>query len=251
MAESREPAATSSPSVGLLYPGYGAEDDFPALEARLGGAVRLPLVHTSVGEDAHRVDALLDLGSDVRLHDGARVLGSERPDSIMWACTSGSFVFGWDGAHDQVRELAAAAGLPASSTSIAFVNAARALQLRSVAVAASYPEDVAARFRDFLGHGGIDVTTVVSNDIVTAAEVGTLGKEAVLELVAAVSDDEAEAVLVPDTAMHSLAWLDELEAAAGKPVLTANQVTIWEGLRLLGPVPKLSATGSLFRDGAE
>ncbi|MGI8954190.1 MAG: hypothetical protein ACR2FL_06390, partial [Nocardioidaceae bacterium] len=63
-----------SRTVGLLYPGHGAEDDFAALDARLDGAVRLPLVHTSVGEDAHRVDALLDLGSSARLADGARTL---------------------------------------------------------------------------------------------------------------------------------------------------------------------------------
>ena len=47
------------PTVGLLYPGHSAEDDFPALEERISGAVRLPVVITSVGEDAHRVDALL------------------------------------------------------------------------------------------------------------------------------------------------------------------------------------------------
>lgn len=243
----------SRPSVGLLYPGYGAEDDFPALEARLEGAVRLPLVHTSVGEDAHRIDALLDLGSHTRLHDGARVLATEHPDSIMWACTSGSFVFGWDGARSQVQEIAATVGLPASSTSIAFVNAVRALGLESVAVAASYPEDVAASFRHFLTSGGIGVTTMVSSDIITAAEVGTLDKHAVLALVAGViqggEDGGPDAVLVPDTAMHSLAWLEELEEAAGKPVLTANQVTVWEGLRLLGPVPNLPGMGSLFRAG--
>ena len=50
-------------TVGLLYPGHSAEDDFPALEARTDGAVRLPVVITSVGEDAHQVDALLDLGA--------------------------------------------------------------------------------------------------------------------------------------------------------------------------------------------
>ena len=43
------------PTVGLLYPGHSAEDDFPALEERISGAVRLPVVITSVGEDAHRV----------------------------------------------------------------------------------------------------------------------------------------------------------------------------------------------------
>ena len=133
-------------TVGLLYPGHSAEDDFPALEARIDGAVRLPVVITSVGEDAHQVDALLDLGSDERLAEGAARLADEKPDAVMWACTSGSFVFGPDGARDQVSAVATAAGVPASSTSIAFVDALRHLGIRRVAVAASYPEDVARHF---------------------------------------------------------------------------------------------------------
>ncbi len=31
-------------AVGLLYPGHSAEDDYPALEARLDGSIRLPVV---------------------------------------------------------------------------------------------------------------------------------------------------------------------------------------------------------------
>jgi len=34
--------------------------------------------------------------------------------------------------------------------------------------------------------------------------------------------------------MHTLGVIPEAEAAIGKPVLTANQVTIWQGLQLLG-----------------
>ena len=59
-----------------------------------------------------------------------------------------------------------------------------------------------------------------------------------------------EDALVPDTAMHTLAIVDELEAAVGKPVLTANQVTVWKGLQLVGPVPRLAGLGALFRIGA-
>jgi maleate cis-trans isomerase len=47
--------------------------------------------------------------------------------------------------------------------------------------------------------------------------------------------------------MHSLAWLDDLEEAIGKPVLTANQVTIWEGIRIAGGSTRLDGMGSLFR----
>ncbi|MBU8817448.1 maleate cis-trans isomerase [Mycolicibacterium goodii] len=233
-------------TVGLLYPGHSAEDDFPALEARVGGTVRLPVVITSVGEDAHRVDALLDLGRAERLADGAAQLASEKPDAVMWACTSGSFVFGPEGAAEQVAGVAAAAGVPASSTSIAFVDAAKHLGVRRVAVAASYPEDVAQHFVAFLRAGGVEVVAMGSHGIITAAEVGTLDREDVIAMVKAGDHPDADAVLVPDTAMHTLEIIGDLEAAVGKPVLTANQVTVWKGLQLLGPVPALPGLGALF-----
>ncbi len=132
------------------------------------------MVITSVGEDAHRVDALLDLGSVERLADGVVKLAEAQPEAVMWACTSGSFVFGPAGARDQAAKVAAAAGVPASSTSIAFVDALRHLGIRRVAVAASYPEDVAAHFVRFLSADGVDVVAMGSHGIVTAAEVGTL-----------------------------------------------------------------------------
>ena len=234
-------------TVGLLYPGFGAEDDFPALEERLGGAVRLPLVHTSVGEDAHRVDALLDLGSAKRLADGAADLRPHDPDSVVWACTSGSFVFGWDGAREQAQGVADVLQLPVSSTSIAFVEALKAMGLSRVAVAASYPEDVAVHFVDFLKHGDVQTVSFGTHGIYTAAEVGLLTKEQVIVMVEAADVPDAEAVLVPDTAMHSLMWLDDLEAAVGKPVLTANQVSVWEGLRIAGGPTTFDGLGALFR----
>lgn len=233
-------------TVGILYPGHSAEDDFGALEARLRTTVRLPVVITSVGEDAHRVDALLDLGRTERLADGVARLGAARPDSMMWACTSGSFVFGRDGARRQADEVATASGVPASSTSIAFVDALQHLGIQRVAVAASYPQDVAAHFVDFLSDGGVDVVAMGSHGIITAAEVGLLEQAQVLAMVRAADHPDAEAVLVPDTAMHTMGFVDQLEAAVGKPVLTANQVTVWKGLQLIGPVPHLPGLGRLF-----
>lgn len=53
-----------------------------------------------------------------------------------------------------------------------------------------------------------------------------------------------------DTALHTVAWLDEIEARIGKPVLTANQVSLWQGLRLAGPQPTRTGLGTLFRNPA-
>jgi maleate cis-trans isomerase len=236
-------------TAGILYPGYSAEDDYPTLERLLGDDIRLPLVHTLMREDAHRVDALLDIGSEDVLAEGARKLLEYRVRSVIWACTSGSFVFGWQGARDQVEKLQAVTGLPTSSTSFAFVHAAARLGLRRVAVAATYPADVAAKFVEFLQAAGLEVVRLSSRGIVTAAEVGTLGREEVLAFAAANDDDRAEALLMPDTALHTAAWLGDLEDRLGKPVLTANQVSAWEALRLAGDDGVHDGLGTLFRMG--
>ena len=81
----------------------------------------------------------------------------------------------------------------------------------------------------------------------TAAEVGTLGPDRICEFVAAGDHPEAEAVLVPDTAMHSDALVAELEVSLAKPVLTANVVTMWEALRLAGALATTRADGRLGR----
>ena len=52
--------------------------------------------------------------------------------------------------------------------------------------------------------------------------------------------------------MHSAGWVAGLEeAVGGKPVLTANQVTLWQALRLVGgrPFQVDESMGSLFGDG--
>lgn len=238
-------------TIGMLYPGYGAEDDYPYMEELLGEGVSLPLVHTSVGVDAHEVQALLDLGKSERLLEGAEALRAAKPDAVMWACTSGSFVFGWEGARQQALEVQEALEVPASSTSLAFVDAVRALGLDSVAVAATYPEDVSRHFVELLSRGGIEVTQLVSHDIPTAALAGELDREGVLDLARSNDSPEAQAILIPDTALHSARWINELEAALGKPVLTANQVTVWQGLRLAGALHPCDALGYLFKHTAD
>ncbi|RZS36549.1 maleate cis-trans isomerase [Herbihabitans rhizosphaerae] len=236
------------PTVGFLYPGYSAEDDYPTFERMLGN-VRLVVRHTLMRTDAHEVNALLDIGGEDVLGEGADALRAQGVDAAVWACTSGSFVFGWDGAEAQVEGVRTASGVPASSTSFAFVNACRALDVRRVAVAATYPRDVASRFVEFLGHVGIEVTSLSYEGIFTAAEVGTLTREQVIDFVAANDHPDAEAVLVPDTALHTADCLEDLETRIGKPVLTANQVTVWEGLRLIGDHSTREGLGTLFRCG--
>lgn len=154
-----------------------------------------------------------------------------------------------------------------SSTSFAFAHAVRALGVGRVAVAARYPRDVTDRFVAFLEAAGTEVVPergsrpaagAAASPGAGGSSAGAPGeaadpeaseadtRERVMELARAGDHPDAEAVLLPDTALHTVAYLPELEEALGKPVLTANQVTVWEGLRLTERRARGRGLGTLF-----
>lgn len=233
-------------TVVLLYPGHSAEDEYAWLEQRLPG-VRLPVEHTWEGSTVHEVDALLRLGARDRLVPAAtRARHLHSPDAVMWACTSGSFVYGSKGIHRQARWITDAAKAPGSSTSIAFIEALRFLRVRKVAVAATYPPVVTGHFVHLLGDEGFTVSACRSHHVPSGEAAGDLSSESVWQLIGDRHPGGVEAVLVPDTALHTLALVEELENGLDKIVLTANQVTAWYGLRLAGWRGRAEGLGRLF-----
>ncbi|OII66317.1 decarboxylase [Streptomyces sp. CC53] len=198
-------------TVGLLRPEGHAEDDYRRIETLLDSDIRVDSVaYGGPDEDPERLAAEAE---------GLRLAGAE---AVVWAATGASFVRGWESAHEQARALALAAGVPASSTSIGFAHAVRAVGAARVAVAATYPGDVTEGFARFLEAAGIEVVGPRR-----AHAAGPLP-----DLVRAADEPGAQAVLVPDTALATVSLLPDAEAAVGKPVLTGTLVTVWEGLRL-------------------
>ncbi|WP_272027824.1 maleate cis-trans isomerase [Kocuria rosea] len=232
-------------TVAILYPGHSAEDEFPALEQLVPDS-SFPVVHTWEGSTDHDVEALLALGSRENLVPSAEKARSLSPDAAMWACTSGSFVYGAEGCREQAGWVEEAAGVPSSSTSLAFAEAVHHLGLRRVAVAATYPEDVASHFVRLLEEDGITVTALSTYDVPSGEDAGLLDEEWVLETACAADLTGAECLLIPDTALHTVTVLPRLEEALGVPVLTANQVTAWRGLRLAGHPARAEGLGALF-----
>ena len=57
---------------------------------------------------------------------------------------------------------------------------------------------------------------------------------------------EAEAVFVGCTGQRVGRLLDSIEDRLGKPVLSANQVTVWHALQLIDREPVVPGRGSLF-----
>lgn len=231
--------------IGILYPAYSAEDDYPRLAGALKPAVEVRVVHTD-SPNLHRIEETLVTGSRECLLAGAEELRPYNVAVCMWACTSASFAFGVEGARRQAQDLAYALGVPSSSTSLAFLSACKALGLKRVAVASTYPEALSNAFRDFLETGGLEVVHMGCLGVWSGDESALIERDEVLRFACANDHPGAEAVLIPDTALHTAGFLPELEAAVGKVVLTANQVTMWEALRLANRLTPQSGLGQLM-----
>ncbi|HEY8979150.1 MAG TPA: decarboxylase [Streptomyces sp.] len=207
-------------ALGLLVPGEPAEDDYPRVEQLLGSDIRIDLIRADpAGDSPERLAACTE---------ELRLAGA---DSVVWASVTGAVTEGWEGAIGQVRGLARTAGLPASSTAFGFVHAARELGVTRVAVVTAH-EDPA--FTEFLREGGVGVVSTAPLGADLAASVHPA------------AHTDAQALLLPDTSLRTVAHLPALERQLGKPVLTAHQITAWEALRLTERRVNAPQLGSLF-----
>jgi maleate isomerase len=102
---------------------------------------------------------------------------------------------------------------------------------------------VTSRLIGFLAEAGLRTETTRVLDCATSAQSHALDLDAVL----AAQPPGTRPLVLPDTAVDTLHRLPELEARAGRPVVTANQVSLWAGLRLVGAATVLPEAGRLFQ----
>ncbi|WP_238335624.1 maleate cis-trans isomerase family protein [Serinicoccus kebangsaanensis] len=186
-------------------------------------------------------------------HDLSTVL----PSVVAYGCTSGSFVAGVDG-EVALREAIVEAGAPAAvTTSGAAVAALRALGVRRVAVVTPYDESVTDSLGRFLAQAGLEV--VGTGHLGLVGEIWTVPEAVTADLVRRTVRAGAEAVFISCTNLRTYDILAPLEAELGIPVLSANQVTLWQalgavGLTAVGPgqvllehQPAVGAEGTISR----
>ncbi len=234
--------------LGILYPPCGAEFEYYRYGEQLGADVRINLMGVRIhgGDDEHAPEHLSRTGELDNLALSARVLRHLDPDAVVWACTSGSFVDGLAHARAQTASLADILGCPATSTSLAFVAALRHLGIDSVSVLASYPEATTSRFFTLLEDCGIRTHAWQCLDIDSGPAAAELDREAAAAACRDLEIPDGAALLIPDTAIPTMHWIDPLEHQLRCTVLTANQVSLWDTARLAGIQPTGGLPGRLF-----
>lgn len=178
------------------------------------------------------VEMVTMLGDPDEIIAATRQVLTVEPTVVVYACTSGSFIGGRDG-ENTIRQAVRSAGAPAAiTTSGALVEALDHLGVQRVAIATPYTHDITEALRAFLSAAGRSVVGV--SDLDMEAAIWTLQYDAVADLVRAADHPDAEAIVISCTNVPTYDLITPLETELGKPIVSANQVTMWAALRLAG-----------------
>ncbi|POM23333.1 Arylmalonate decarboxylase [Actinomadura rubteroloni] len=154
------------------------------------------------------------------------------PLGVVFACASGSFVHGAAGERALVGAMEDAGAPAATTTSGALVDALALLGVRRLAVVTPYIDAVTQRLLTFLAEHGVGVVASVGLGLLS--HIWKVGYEEVVRAVSAVDRPDADAVFISCTNVPTYDIIAPLERMIGKPVLTANQVTMCMALRRMG-----------------
>ncbi|MHB1502642.1 MAG: maleate cis-trans isomerase family protein [Acidimicrobiales bacterium] len=181
----------------------------------------------------------------------ALLLGDAGVDVLAWAGTSGS----WLGiGHDQdlARALGLVAGAPATTSTMALIEACRLLGSSRVALLTPYVDGVVARIMTAYGAEGIEVVAerhLGITDNSAFAEVGEADLRAMaIECAGPGADDggASEAVVVACTNLRAARLAREIEGVLGIPFVDSVAATLWHAMLLAGRRVSLAGEGCLL-----
>jgi maleate isomerase len=161
-----------------------------------------------------------------------RDLAVAEPKVTVYACTSGSYISGLAG-ESRLRSVMKEAGANhAITTSGALLRALEALEAKRVAIGTPYDAEVTVKLSEFLAEAGYE--TISNAFFGLTGDIFRVSDASVCDLATTADCPEADVVFLSCTNLRTFDILPEIERKLEKPVLSANQVTMWAALRAVG-----------------
>jgi maleate cis-trans isomerase len=182
----------------------------------------------------------------------AKELATARPSVILMAGTAGAFNGGPGFDRELIERIEDAAGVPATTTMTAVLDALDALDIERVAVATSYIQSVDDLLAAALRAAGKDVVAIRGMGILKSIDMGDVEPDTTQRFTAGLLAElggaaGADGCLISCGNLRTIEAIATLEADFGLPVVTSNQAGLWQALGMAGiDANQVSGAGRLF-----
>lgn len=230
--------------IGLIYPapGWVMEPEFYKMSPE--GVITCT---TRISLQAADTEQLSKIGD--QSIEAAKLLSEAPIDVMALGCTSGSFIGGSKYEKDLIERMTKASnGTPCITTSSAVISALKILNVKKIAVATPYIDEVNKKGKEFLEENGFEVVNMMGLGLLHDAEIDSQSLETVYKLAKEVDTKDADAIAILCTGIRSIGILQHLERDLGKPVISAIQATFWNALRISGVNDKVKGYGILLEE---
>lgn len=190
---------------------------------------------------------LLDMVNSSQIEEAAGRLAEAEIDIIVFACTVGSLIGGpgWD--KKLVKRIeAASGGIPATSTSTGLINALAHLGAKKVSVVTPYLEELNVLEKRFLECNGFEVVNIKGFNVEKDQDIARLEAERIIDMAREVDSPSSDCLFISCTNTRSIEVIEALEKELKKPVLSSNQVSLWDALRKVRFSGSIKGYGSLL-----
>ena len=236
--------------LGMITPSSNSVLE-PATSAMLHGApgVTAHFSRFRVTEIALDAAALSQFDASVML-PAADLLGDARVDAIAWNGTSASWL-GVGRDKSLCEAITARTGVPATTSTLACIDAARALGARRVGLVSPYTDDVQRRIGDVWAEEGIAPHAERHLGLRDNFSFGEVSPATIADMIRSVAAQGADAVVILCTNLDGATIAASLERELDIAVLDSVAVTLWRTLDLAGgDIGALARWGRIFQTSA-
>ena len=172
------------------------------------------------------------------------ILPGEKVDCVVYGCTSGTIVSGYDNIKKKINIAKPDASVTAPST--AALNALNKKKIRKISVVTPYIKSVNDDVVNFFKDNNFEITSNTYFDIESDVDIGKVDQDQLFEILSKIDHKNAEALFVSCTSLPVLNIIEKLEKKLNMTVLSSNQALIWETLENIKRNNSIKGYGSLF-----
>ncbi|MGD2247422.1 MAG: maleate cis-trans isomerase [Candidatus Methanofastidiosia archaeon] len=212
------------------------------------------VIHSIPGISIHATRIFLGSGSlesllnmKKGLKRASKELKTAEVDVIAYGCTSGSFAKGLNFDKEIITEIETKTNIPATTTSTAVVEALQTLHVKKIAVGTPYCPEVDKKEKEFFESSGFKVITIKGLDIQPIFQQGMQPPHVAYDLGCTINSADAECIFISCTDFRTFEIIDALEKKLRKPVVSANQATLWHIFKMMNMGISISGCGSLLK----
>ena len=172
------------------------------------------------------------------------ILPGEKIDCVVYGCTSGTIVSGYDSIKKKINIAKPDALVTAPST--AALNALKKKNIKKISIVTPYIKSVNDDVVNFFKNNDFKISSNTYFDIESDVDIGKVDQDQLFEILSKIDHKDAEALFVSCTSLPVLNIIEKLEKKLSMTVLSSNQALIWETLENINKNNSIKGYGSLF-----